>query len=71
MYQALENVTSSVNPDGKLYIALYNDNQRFMEGTSNFWLAIKKIYNKCSGIEKHIIEALYTIYYIIGLTLNS
>ena len=70
MYQALENVTSLVTPDGKLYIALYNDNQRFMEGTSSFWLTTKKIYNKCSSIEKHIIESLYTTYYIIGLTLN-
>jgi len=70
MYQALENITSLVHPDGKLYIALYNDNQRFMEGTSSFWLAIKKIYNKCGSVEKHIIEAIYTTYYIIGLTLN-
>ncbi|MFZ1720669.1 MAG: class I SAM-dependent methyltransferase [Candidatus Moraniibacteriota bacterium] len=70
MYQALQNVTTLVNPEGRLYIALYNDNQRFMEGTSNFWLMIKKIYNKSSSVEKHIIETLYTIYYIIGLTIN-
>lgn len=70
MYQALENVTALIAPDGKLYIALYNDNQRFMEGTSAFWLSVKNIYNKCSSLEKHIIETMYTMYYIIGLTLN-
>jgi 2-polyprenyl-6-hydroxyphenyl methylase/3-demethylubiquinone-9 3-methyltransferase len=70
MYPALENVTSLVAPEGKIFIALYNDNQRFMEGTSSFWLKAKQIYNKSSSFEKHIIEALYTTYYIIGLTLN-
>ncbi|MDD2766381.1 MAG: class I SAM-dependent methyltransferase [Candidatus Moranbacteria bacterium] len=70
MYQALQNVTVLINPEGKLYVALYNDNQRFMEGTSNFWFKVKKIYNKSSSVEKHIIEAIYTTYYIIGLALN-
>lgn len=71
MYQALKNVTSLITSEGKLYIALYNDNQRFMEGTSAFWLSVKKIYNQSPWIAKKIMETLYTLYYILGLTLNG
>lgn len=70
MYQALENITSSIAPDGKLYVALYNDNQSFMEGTSAFWLSVKKFYNQSPWIIKKLMETLYTTYYIIGLTIN-
>lgn len=70
MYQALENIIFLANPNGELYIALYNDNQRFMEGTSNFWFNLKKIYNKSNWLEKKIIEIIYIVYYIIGLTAN-
>ncbi|OGE29025.1 hypothetical protein A2772_01970 [Candidatus Daviesbacteria bacterium RIFCSPHIGHO2_01_FULL_38_8b] len=70
MYQALENITALVASEGKLYVALYNDNQRFMEGTSNFWLKVKKRYNKSSWFEKKIAETLYTLYYVLGLMFN-
>ncbi len=70
MYQALENITLLTHAESKLYIALYNDNQRFMEGTSQFWLKAKKIYNKCSSLEKRFFQFIYTFYYVIGLTLN-
>jgi 2-polyprenyl-3-methyl-5-hydroxy-6-metoxy-1,4-benzoquinol methylase len=70
MYQALENVTLLAHTESKLYIALYNDNQRFIEGTSKFWLKAKMIYNKCSSLEKRFFQLIYTTYYIIGLTLN-
>ncbi|MFZ2187713.1 MAG: class I SAM-dependent methyltransferase [Candidatus Moraniibacteriota bacterium] len=70
MYQALKNITSLVAPDGKLYTALYNDNQRFMEGTSNFWVKVKRIYNRSNWIEKKAIEAIYIAYYAVGLTVH-
>lgn len=70
MYQALENITLLTHAESKLYIALYNDNQRFMEGTSKFWLKAKQIYNKCSSLEKRFFQLIYTTYYIVGLTLN-
>lgn len=70
MYQALENITLLTHAESKLYIALYNDNQRFMEGTSSFWLKAKKIYNKCGSLEKRLFQFIYTAYYVIGLTLN-
>lgn len=71
MYQALENVTSLVAPEGKLYLALYNDNQKLMEGTSAFWLSVKKLYNQSPWVAKKIMETLYTLYYILGLALNG
>ena len=41
MWKALENVDTSVADNGKLFIALYND----QGGASRRWLTIKKIYN--------------------------
>lgn len=42
MWEALENVTPLVNTNGKLFIAIYND----QGGKSRRWHLIKKIYNK-------------------------
>lgn len=41
MWQALENVNAIVPPEGRLFIALYNDEGR----RSKFWRAIKKRYS--------------------------
>jgi len=41
MWRALENVAIAVEPNGKLFIALYNDQGR----ASKRWLRVKKIYN--------------------------
>ncbi len=70
MYQALTNVTSLVAPNGKLYIALYNDNKRILEGSSQFWLNIKRLYNSSPLVGKKTLELFYTLYYIIGLSVN-
>ena len=43
MWQAMENVSNLVAPKGKLFIALYND----QEYISKFWLKVKRLY--CSG----------------------
>lgn len=41
MYRALENVVLSVAPQGKLFIAIYND-QGWL---SRFWTRVKRLYN--------------------------
>jgi hypothetical protein len=46
MYRAIENAASMVSASGILYIALYNENRKIMEGTSVFWVNMKKLYNK-------------------------
>jgi 2-polyprenyl-3-methyl-5-hydroxy-6-metoxy-1,4-benzoquinol methylase len=42
MWQALKNVVPRVAENGKLFIALYNDQDVF----SRFWRAVKKLYNR-------------------------
>jgi 2-polyprenyl-3-methyl-5-hydroxy-6-metoxy-1,4-benzoquinol methylase len=42
IWNALSNITPLVNSDGKLFIAIYNDQGR----ASKNWLFIKKLYNK-------------------------
>lgn len=44
MWQAMENVTSLVAPNGRLFIALYND-QGWL---SRMWLAVKRAYCCCT-----------------------
>lgn len=44
MWQAIENVTTLVAPNGRLFIALYND-QGFL---SRMWLAVKRAYCCCT-----------------------
>lgn len=71
MYAALKNTSSLVAPKGRLFIALYNNNQKIMEGTSPFWLKIKSFYNSCGALHKKTLEIIYIVYYIVGLTLNG
>ncbi len=71
MHKAIKNVISLLNPNGKLYIAIYNDNQRILEGTSKFWLQMKKVYNNSPWIIKVITQILYASYYILGLLING
>ncbi len=42
LWEALQNVSETVRPGGKLFIAIYNDQGL----ASKFWLEIKKIYNR-------------------------
>jgi 2-polyprenyl-6-hydroxyphenyl methylase/3-demethylubiquinone-9 3-methyltransferase len=46
MWQALDNVHGSVGPEGKLFIAIYND----MGSQSTRWRTIKRTYNKLPKI---------------------
>lgn len=69
--QALTQVQSLVEEEGKLYIAIYNDNTHFFEGTSTFWLRTKKLYNQSPWLVKKILEYSYTLYYVFGLLVSG
>jgi len=42
MWSALENVSALVNKDGKLFVAIYNDQGKM----SNVWRFVKRTYNR-------------------------
>lgn len=68
MYAALGNVTQLIVPKGVFYLAIYNRNRtRLREGTSEFWVKMKRFYNSAGSIEKKIITYLYIAYFIVGL----
>ncbi len=71
MYPAFDHAATLVKDSGKLYIAIYNDNRRILEGTSALWLIIKKLYNRSPWIGKKIMEVIYSIYYVLGLAING
>lgn len=56
MWQALENVVSSVKENGKLFIAIYNDQGR----KSRYWKLIKRIYNRLPNVLKFLV--LYPVF---------
>jgi 2-polyprenyl-6-hydroxyphenyl methylase/3-demethylubiquinone-9 3-methyltransferase len=57
MYQALENVTCLVKPQGQLFIAIYND-QGFL---STFWTFIKKTYSSSGGIIRGLLLSMFAV----------
>jgi len=63
MWQAMKNITSLVGPNGKLFVALYND----QELISKFWLNVKRLY--CSGRigRMFIILAFFPYFAMMGL----
>ncbi len=66
MWQWLENSLSLADNNSYIYIALYNTCSRIIEGTSSFWLFIKRIYSK-NRILAGCIKAIYTLYLILWL----
>lgn len=66
MWRWLQNIMNLLKPGGLLYIAIYNDNKRLLEGTSGFWKRAKRLYAG-SSIVRPIMKSLYTIYLITGL----
>lgn len=59
MWKALENVEMLVADEGRLYIALYNDQGSFM---TKWWLMLKKIYNHLPG---SFLKKLYTLIFML------
>ena len=70
MYQAFRNILPLIGPSGRLYLALYNENHRLLEGTSAFWVSFKRWYNQQPVLIKWFTDGIYTGYYIIGLLTN-
>jgi 2-polyprenyl-3-methyl-5-hydroxy-6-metoxy-1,4-benzoquinol methylase len=61
MWQALENAQLPVRAGGKLFIAIYNDQQR----RSRLWLRVKRFY--CSGtMGRILVPAVFIPYFIAG-----
>lgn len=71
MYEAFKNVINLIKSGGCFYLAIYNKNTKCkIEGTSEFWLKVKKFYNKSNFLVKKIMEIIYSTYYIVGLAAN-
>ena len=49
MWQALQNVSDLVREDGRLFIAIYNDQGR----SSRWWLVVKKVYDRLPSIFRY------------------
>lgn len=69
--QALLQVQTLVGKEGKLYIAIYNDNPHILEGTSAFWVRAKRLYNRSPWLLKKIFDCGYTLYYLLGLLFSG
>lgn len=65
MYQALENVSILMKEQGIFYLAIYNRSRSWWIGTSQFWLSVKKLYNKSGYLGKNIIFGLYFLYFLL------
>lgn len=68
MYRAFENIVQLTHPGSLIYVAIYNKNiRRKREGTSRFWLRIKKLYNRSDSVTKKCIANAYMGYFLLGL----
>ncbi len=71
MHKAFENVINLVGEGGIFYLAIYNKNEKCLfEGTSKFWLRVKKIYNSSNLLVKKMMEVGYVFYYVTGLIVH-
>lgn len=61
MYQAFENIIKLVKPNGKIFVAIYNDQGR----RSRYWKQIKKMYNT-SILYRIPILIFYFSYFFLG-----
>ena len=61
MYQAIANVTASVATNGRLFIAIYND----QGWISRYWSAVKRLYNR-SVMTRWLVIAAHAPY-LLGL----
>lgn len=71
MWKAIRNTSDLVQSGGWLYIALYNKSHSFTEGSSLFWVRVKRLYNRVPKIVKNGINFLYSSYLVLGLTLKG
>jgi 2-polyprenyl-3-methyl-5-hydroxy-6-metoxy-1,4-benzoquinol methylase len=60
MYRAIANITSCVATNGRLFIAIYND-QGWISG---YWAAVKRLYNK-STMSRYVVITLHAPYLFV------
>jgi 2-polyprenyl-3-methyl-5-hydroxy-6-metoxy-1,4-benzoquinol methylase len=58
-WTAMDNVSRWVRPNGRLFIAIYND----QGGISRWWTAVKRLYNR-SALARVLLVVAYTPYFI-------
>jgi 2-polyprenyl-6-hydroxyphenyl methylase/3-demethylubiquinone-9 3-methyltransferase len=66
MWQAIRNAAALVRPGGLFFISIYNKVEG--RGSSQYWLKIKKLYNRSSAAGKRLLEFAYFLRY--GLVPN-
>lgn len=64
MWQAIDNVCTTVKPDGYLFISIYND----QGWISRVWHSIKRAYNHGGQITKLSLLGLYMVYFLCANT---
>jgi 2-polyprenyl-3-methyl-5-hydroxy-6-metoxy-1,4-benzoquinol methylase len=67
MWKALENMSSMVNPGGKLFIAIYNDQGKM----SDFWRVVKKTYNRMPTELRFVILWPVALFVASGMTIKD
>jgi len=63
MWQAMENVSALVGPQGKLFVAIYND----QGGLSRFWGTVKRLYCSGPGGRALVIPTFFMFFFLAGL----
>lgn len=72
MWRSFDNVISLLKPGGCLYLAIYNNNEKYwLEGTSRFWTRGKRMYNRAPIWGKMIMEIVYMFYIVVGLVAHG
>ncbi|MGZ3278354.1 MAG: class I SAM-dependent methyltransferase [Caulobacteraceae bacterium] len=58
MWEAIANAAIPLKPDGTFYIALYSSDN-YVDPTPEFWIYLKKRYNRATPLRKKIMELRY------------
>lgn len=66
MYRALDNMVNLMGPASVFYTAIYGKSNNKLAGTPEFWLAVKKRYNKSGPAGKKVMNYLYVVYFFVG-----
>jgi SAM-dependent methyltransferase len=61
MWDAIRNTSMLVKPGGHLYLSIYNRVEG--RGSSEYWLKVKKMYNRRSEPTKRLMELAFTLRY--------
>ncbi len=70
MWKGLTNILSLLQKDSLLYIAIYNKCTVALEGTSEFWVKLKRLYSG-NKIMRPLIKGFYTLYLVLGITVHG